>query len=153
MSLFGGPSNCPICDRSLVPEQGEGWRLVGGARPTDWFLTHCRSDHQDYLAWKKSKNRLTVFLSITTIIILDLLLSYAFYNFGIRLPGRTGGGLLVLIAFPAFLIWRPVVNGFGIRRFRRVASERGFARTHDPNIGMASREMMGENLANFRSTS
>ena len=42
MSLFGGPSNCPICDRSLVPEQGEGWRLVGGARPTDWFLTHCQ---------------------------------------------------------------------------------------------------------------
>ena len=125
MSIFGGPSNCPICDRSLVPEQGEGWRLVGGARPTDWFLTHCQSVHQDYLVWKRSKSLLIVFLGITTTIILDLLLSYAFYILGVRLPGRTGGGLFLLMVFPAFLIWRPVVDRFGIRRFRDEWQARG----------------------------
>jgi len=100
MSLFGGSSNCPICDRSLVPEQGEGWRLVGGARPADWFLTHCQSDHQDYLGWKRSKSLLIVFLGITTTIILGLLLSYVLYISGVRLPGRTGGGSSSSWRFP-----------------------------------------------------
>jgi len=99
--------------------------LVGGARPTDWLLTHCQSDHQEYLAWKRSKSLLIVFHGITTTIILDLLLSYAFYILGARLPGITGGGLFLLMAFPAFLIWRPVVNRFGIRRFRDEWQARG----------------------------
>jgi len=54
-----------------------------------WSASHglvsdnCQSDHQDYLAWKRSKSPLIVFLGITTTIILDLLLSYAFYILGV----------------------------------------------------------------------
>jgi hypothetical protein len=30
-------SNCPVCGSSLVPDLGEGWRLVGGATPVLGF--------------------------------------------------------------------------------------------------------------------
>jgi len=91
-----------------------------------WFPTHCQSDHQDYLAWKRSKRRLTAILGITTAIIFDLPLAHTFCILGIRLPlGRAGGGPFLLAAVPAFLIWWPVVNRLGIRRFKRKWQERG----------------------------
>jgi len=92
----------------------------------NWFLTHCQSDHQDYLAWKRSKRRLTTVLGITTAIIFDLLLAYTLYNLGIKLPpGRAGGGPFLLAAVPAFLVCWPLVNRLGIRRFKREWQERG----------------------------
>ena len=126
MALLGGPANCPICDQFLTPNEGEGWRMVGGARPRDWLPEHCKVFHQDYLAWKRSKRLLTSVLAISTALVADFFLVYTLYVFGIRLPpNRSSGAPFVIMFFPFFFIWSFAVNRWGIRRFRGEWQERG----------------------------
>jgi hypothetical protein len=100
--------------------------MVGGARPKDWLPEHCKSFHQDYLGWKKSKSRLTIVLAISTALVADFFLAYTLYVFGVRLPlGRSSGAPFVLMFFPFFFIWSLAVNRWGIRKFRGEWQERG----------------------------
>ena len=126
-SLFGRRSDCPICDSSLIADPGEGWRLTRGASPSDWFMPHCRNTHQDYLAWKGSKNRLSRILGFATVITTVWILFAALLILGLHPTfGRnTGEGIFLLPIVFSFFLPSELISRWGIGKFRREWRERG----------------------------
>ena len=124
-------NSCPICDGPLVPELDEGWRLTRGASPRDWFQSHCQSNHQDYLAWKKSKKRLATILGTATAIGMAFLVAVSLYFLGIVLPNypspaaRPAGWLFLLPALVGFFLPGFLISRWGTRKFSREWKQRG----------------------------
>ena len=124
--MFRGSANCPICGHSFLSDVEQGARLVGTS-PTGMFLDpHLRANHQDYLAWKKSTWKTSIILGIALGLVIDFLIAYGLFSFGVRLPpGRAGGWPFLVGFFAGLPIPRLLLNRWGTLRFKREWNERG----------------------------
>jgi hypothetical protein len=94
-----------------------------------WYLTHYESNHQDYLAWKRSKRRLSEILGAATAgigaIVLYLLATYVYTVQSSYSGARGGAELIVVLGVAGFFVSSQTINRWGTRRFRHEWRERG----------------------------
>lgn len=98
-----------------------------------WSLTHFENDHRDYLAWKRSKARLSTTILIASAVIAEIvffsLVIFGLVPFSVSPIQTVRGGPFVgvpfLSAFVVFAIFRASLSWFGIRKFKRDWEARG----------------------------
>lgn len=113
-------SKCPICGHSFLLDVDEGARLIHTSPAGMFQAVHDRENHPDYLAWKRSKGRLSIFLGIALGLSVDVLIAYILFSLGVQLPrGRAGAWPFLIALFTVMPIPLLLSNKWGIRKFRR----------------------------------